>query len=343
MLGLLTMSVSTQYYQLILAEGVCSGLGSSAIFYAGVISVSKRFANRQAFAVGISASGTSLGGIIFPTMVTELLPRIGFAWTVRAVSLLILVLLFVSIATVWDEPQPQAPASSLTPRPSTNSSITTNGKQKSAAASSPHSGLVGAFSSPAFILTTLSAVLFSLGYFVTLILVVTVAQLRGMPNAVYSLVILNAASFPGRILPGAFADKFGRYNTMICLTFLSAALTLALYLPGTSVPATLAYCGIFGFTSASMVFLSPSLVYQITDNEMQIGPRIGVMYSFVGLAALVGSPIGGALLESGLQGLGPAMGARWLIVFCGVCQALGGLGFLGARCLLAGSKIRVKV
>lgn len=64
--GLMMASLSTQYYQLLLSQGVCSALGSGAIFYAANNSASTWFLRRRAFAMGILSSGSSLGGVIFP-------------------------------------------------------------------------------------------------------------------------------------------------------------------------------------------------------------------------------------------------------------------------------------
>ena len=335
-LGLITMSFSTQYYQLVLSQGICSGLGSSAIFYAGVTTVSQWFAKRQAFAIGISASGSSLGGMIFPAMVTELMPRIGFGWTVRATTLVIVVLLLIANLVVKDFPQPSPPAAPTRSAPQGNAAAE-DVKQPTLAGI-----VIDAFKSKLFILTTLAGVLFSFGYFVTLILLVTVATIRGVPNPVYTLVILNAASFPGRIIPGALADKFGRYNTMCIMTFISAVFTLALYLPTQDSGAFIAYCVLFGFTSASMVFLSPTLVYQISK-PYEVGVRIGILYSLVSFSALFGAPIGGALLPEITKGLGPSSNytepGRWLILFCGLCQALGCVIFVWTRWAVAGCRM----
>lgn len=47
-------------------------------------------------AIGAAASGSATGGIVIPVMVQSLLPRIGFAWTLRALGLVCFVLLGVS-------------------------------------------------------------------------------------------------------------------------------------------------------------------------------------------------------------------------------------------------------
>jgi MFS family permease len=89
-LGLMMTSLSTKYYQILLAQGVCSALGASAIFFAAMSSTSTWFFKKRATAIGIIASGSSMGGVIFPIMVAKLIPRIGFPWTMRSTAFMIL-------------------------------------------------------------------------------------------------------------------------------------------------------------------------------------------------------------------------------------------------------------
>lgn len=100
-------SLSSKYYQFILAQGICSALGASAIFNACVNSVSTWFGKRRAFALGIMASGSSLGGVIFPIMVSKLIPEVGFPWAMRICAFLILGMLVISNLTLKSRLPPQ--------------------------------------------------------------------------------------------------------------------------------------------------------------------------------------------------------------------------------------------
>ena len=98
--GLMMASLGTEYYQILLAQGICSPLGASCIFYPAVSSVTTWFLRRRALALGIVASGSSLGGVIFPIMIQRLLPQIGFGWTMRVAAFMILGMLIVANLTV---------------------------------------------------------------------------------------------------------------------------------------------------------------------------------------------------------------------------------------------------
>jgi len=93
-------SLSTKYYQLILAQGIVSSLGSSAIFNGTLSSVAGWFLKRRATAFGIVVSGSSVGGVIGPIMLRHLIDRIGFPWAVRAVAFMYLGLLTIACATI---------------------------------------------------------------------------------------------------------------------------------------------------------------------------------------------------------------------------------------------------
>lgn len=86
LIGVFTTSVCTKYWQLFLAQGVCTGIGNGLQFCPTMSLLSTYFSTNRSLAIGIAASGTGVGGIIFPIIIQQLLPRIGFGWTVRALG-----------------------------------------------------------------------------------------------------------------------------------------------------------------------------------------------------------------------------------------------------------------
>jgi hypothetical protein len=83
LVGIFTMSISTKYWQLFLTQGVLTGIGGGIFFTPAMGLVSTYFAKRRGMALGIATTGNSFGGIIYPVIVRQLLPKIGFGWTVR--------------------------------------------------------------------------------------------------------------------------------------------------------------------------------------------------------------------------------------------------------------------
>jgi MFS family permease len=110
-LGVFTTSVSTSYWQLFLAQGVCKGLGDGLVFCPTVSLVATYFTTRRSLAMAATASGGATGGIIFPLIAQQLLPRVGFGWTVRTMAFVILfnTIVILSIARVRLPPRKTGP------------------------------------------------------------------------------------------------------------------------------------------------------------------------------------------------------------------------------------------
>lgn len=74
---------SDRYWQLFLAQGVCTGIGNGLLFCPCLAVLSTYFSKKRSLAIGIAASGTATGGLIYPAIVQQLLHKVGFPWTVR--------------------------------------------------------------------------------------------------------------------------------------------------------------------------------------------------------------------------------------------------------------------
>lgn len=98
--GLMMASLSTKYYQFMLSQGLCSAIGVSATFLAAIGSVSGWFKKRRGTAFGIFATGSSVGGVIFPIMLSNLIKSIGYGWAMRSATFIILALLIVANLTI---------------------------------------------------------------------------------------------------------------------------------------------------------------------------------------------------------------------------------------------------
>ncbi|KAJ5730360.1 uncharacterized protein N7483_004868 [Penicillium malachiteum] len=67
--GLVMASMATKYYQFLLSQAICSPLGAGMILYPSFSWVATWFQERRALAMGITASGSSLGGVILPILI----------------------------------------------------------------------------------------------------------------------------------------------------------------------------------------------------------------------------------------------------------------------------------
>ena len=97
-IGVFTMSLSTKYWQLFITQGLLIGIGGGIYFCPVIGLLSTYFSKHRGLAVCLATTGNSTGGIIFPVIVRQLLPKIGFAWTVRVLGFVNLVCLVLVIA-----------------------------------------------------------------------------------------------------------------------------------------------------------------------------------------------------------------------------------------------------
>lgn len=56
--------------------------------------------------MGIMATGSSVGGVIFPIMISRMIRETGYAWAMRTAAFLILILQIVAILTVRPKTKP---------------------------------------------------------------------------------------------------------------------------------------------------------------------------------------------------------------------------------------------
>jgi MFS family permease len=97
LLGVFSMSASTNFWQLFLSQGLCLGIANGLHFCPAMSLVSTYFVRKRALVVGVAAMGSCTGGIVFPIIIQQLLPRIGFPWTIRVCGF---IMLLTNICTI---------------------------------------------------------------------------------------------------------------------------------------------------------------------------------------------------------------------------------------------------
>ncbi|OJJ45250.1 hypothetical protein ASPZODRAFT_69526 [Penicilliopsis zonata CBS 506.65] len=299
--GLMMASISTKYYQLLLAQGVCSAIGVAAIFQPAINSVGTWFDKKRGAAYGILSTGSSIGGVLFPIMISRLIDELGFGWAMRIAAFMILALLIVANVTV---------RARLPPAPKKLS----------------RQDLIEPFKEAEMLLTLLGFLLLTFGIFVPVNYLSISALQAGMSEnlAQYLLSLLNAASLFGRLFSGFASDRIGRFNILVAVCYLAGIVVLAVWIPATSNAATIVFSLLFGFASGAYVSLGPALMLQLGPIR-EIGYRTGLLFLVSSFGGLTTSPIAGAILQA--QN-GSYTGMK---IFSGVLFLAGATGVLAAR------------
>ncbi|KAJ5691740.1 Major facilitator superfamily domain general substrate transporter [Penicillium malachiteum] len=265
-------SLCKKYYQFMLAQGVLGGIASGMLFAPVMTCVSHYFHKRRGAALGVTVSGSSIGGVVFPIALSKMLRNesLGFGWSVRIVGFIILFMILIAMATVRER---------LPPR---------RGKII----------LPAAFTRAPYTLGTLGIFFMMWGLFTPFFYLPQYAQSHGMEPQLssYLLSILNSASVLGRILPGMVADRIGRFNVLIIISVCTGLLLLC-WIAITSNASIIVFAVFYGFFSGGIVSLMSPCIVQVTPSPDQIGTHLGMSLAIIGLAGLTGTPICGALLE----------------------------------------------
>jgi len=229
-----------ELWHFILSFGVLAGLGSALLFTPCFAAVGHFFKRRRGLATGIAATGSGLGGVVFPLLLQALFPRVGWAWAVRAVALVCLVLAGLANLLVRSRLAPAAGASAH-PDPRILRRVP-------------------------FALTTLGTFLLEFGLFVPLGYVSLYALARGFGDAFsfQILAVLNSASVVGRVLPGWYADRVGAFNVNMLGVLVSVVACLAVWLPaGGTTAGLVVFSVLFGFASGGNISLTPVCIGQL--------------------------------------------------------------------------------
>ena len=104
--GIFMTSLAKSYWQLLLAQGICQGIGSGLAFTPTMALVSTYFTTKRALAVCGMSSGAATGGVVFPIIARQLLDRIGIGWTVRVMGFVFLANAAIALALI--RPRPMA-------------------------------------------------------------------------------------------------------------------------------------------------------------------------------------------------------------------------------------------
>ncbi|ATY67346.1 MFS transporter, putative [Cordyceps militaris CM01] len=308
--GLMMASISTKYYQFLLSQGVCSAIGVAAVFLSAIACVSGWFDRRRGLAFGLLATGSSLGGVVLPIMVTRLIDQVSYGWAMRTGAFLIGALLVVSICTVRRR-------TSIAPQTSF-----TGAQMKAPFKEMPFMFILGGL------------FLIPFGLYTPINYLPTAAVDGGMAKelAQYLVAVYNGASLIGRLSSGILADRFGRFNAFIASCYVAGLLVVAMWIPGTDDATTIAFAALFGLFSGAYIALLVALIAQVSPIR-EIGYRNGVACLAQSVGGLLATPIAGAIIDKpgGLVGIK---------VYAGVFLLAGTTSVMMARLVLTKFKVK---
>ncbi|PCH44595.1 MFS general substrate transporter [Wolfiporia cocos MD-104 SS10] len=262
----------TQFWQLILCQGLAVGFTSGAIFGPMMGILPHWFHKKLGIAYGLTATGSSLGGTLFPIAVRNLISQVGFPWTMRIVGFILVFLLGICNLTVDRR---------LPPKPRSGPFIN-----------------LRAFKTPSYAVYSASAFTSFLGLYTVLTYIDVSAAAAGITEnfSFYLLPIANAGSLIGRVLGGICADRFGPLNVITPATFVAGIMTYAWPYSG-SVGGYVIVAILYGMSSGVYASLVASPIVHMGE-RWDVGTRVGMSFTLLALGALAGPPISGAIYDA---------------------------------------------
>ncbi|KAI8949872.1 major facilitator superfamily domain-containing protein [Xylaria longipes] len=274
--GMFMLSLATKYYQVLLAQGFCVGIGAGAINIPAFALISAKFTTRRPIALGCASTGASIGGIVFPLMFRRLVPQLGFSWAVRSIALVNLAISIPTLIILCRKPGVRSPKAKMIIDPR-------------------------GFCEPVFGTFVIALFFQFLAYYIPLFYLTTYAAVKlktGKDFAFDLLAVSNAASFFGRTMPYLLGTRISPIQILIFWEAVGIVLLLS-WTAVDTVTGMVIWTVAWGFLSGVLVTapaastahptLSPSLDV--------IGARLGMSWSTAAVGVLIGAPIAGALAD----------------------------------------------
>ncbi|KAJ3847906.1 major facilitator superfamily domain-containing protein [Lentinula lateritia] len=278
-LFMLSLTKPEHIYQQFLSQSVLFSLGATFSFFPSMGLMAHWFKSKIPYAIGCLASGASVGGIVIPIMISKLIPRIGFGWTIRILAFITLACFAGGTMTIKQR-RPSKPF------------------PKSVSALFDFT----AFKDPCYLFLVSGCWFTVFAVFNPFFYVDLSAEVANPNSNVngYYLSILCAASIFGRVSPGLIAGKVGsamvhfvRAGKPDCVRSIIRDV-LRTFLLGNACNSALSRLHLYRRFSNVSCF--QSCVAEISPIE-RVGARIGGTYAFMASATLAGTPISGLFIK----------------------------------------------
>jgi MFS family permease len=293
------VSLCDEYYQFMLAQGVLMGSSVAFLQFPAFAIVAQYFDKKRAAAMGMVAAGSSIGGIVFPIILSHLLngSHVSFGWSMRIVAFIILPFMVLPCFMI----RPRVP-----PRKTTI--------------------FIGdAWRDTKYVLLIVGMFFMMMGMWTPVFFTPTYAVSRGMSSSLAAnmAAIINATSTFGRIIPGILADKFGRINLFGLAGIGTGVMVFCFNEPKTNA-GIIVYCVFFGFVSGTIISSASAAISLCTKDPRNLGTYMGMGMGLAAFAVLAGPPINGALIAK-------YGGFMQVAIFSGTVSTLGGFIALSSK------------
>ncbi|ORY26769.1 major facilitator superfamily domain-containing protein [Naematelia encephala] len=301
-------SWSTKLWQIMLTQGVMTGISAGMGLPVFFSLPSQWFHRRRGLASGLAVGGAGFGACICTILVRLMLVRIGVHHTLLIYSFINLILM--SVATFLLRGQPNSPEAN---------------KSGTGPWFDPRIWKIGSFYllEGCLLINTFgyTCVFFYLSEYAS-----TLHHPKSSLAAAIPLSIANLCAGIGRVLVGFLADRIGALNSLFLSCLLASVFIFSLWLTATSFGAVMAFAVLYGLVAPTYLSLIPIAAIRVVGSD-NLASNVGVCLMLTAPGAFAGGPVGGAILKATGQ-------YKWLIVFAGAMHAFAAISIIICRFVL---------
>ncbi|KAF9957444.1 hypothetical protein BGZ72_001820 [Mortierella alpina] len=313
-LSLVAAAFATEVWQLYLSQGLLYGLGASLTYFASLTLPSQWFKRNRGFVTGISISGGGIGGLWLSPVISKLLDSKGLRWTMLAVAIAHLVILFpvCMLFKTRNESGRQRVKR-----------IKRFGFRKGESLEEEKKRKFVDFTilrDTRFCLLFVAGIFVVSGYFTPFYFINSYATQHGVDTSTAALMVgvMNGSSAVGRIVMGLVSDKIGSINALLISTF---AATLSLFLIWTfakTVAIMFLFSVVYGLCCGAYLSSTVSASGEICG-QGRLATVTGILYAGMAVGSIIGSPTSGAILDS----IGHKTNYTGVIIWSGTVMLIG--------------------
>jgi MFS family permease len=299
--GLVLGSFSTEYYQILLTQGVLFGAGCSISFFPAITILSQWFHKRKGVATGIAVSGSGIGGLLISPLTKWMIDQYGALISLRILGIVCGITVFLSSFLL---------------------------KTRLPVAEKEKVDYKAIIYDSNFLRLFLISVLLTFGYCIPYFFIPSFATQYRMSTKDGALLVglVNGANALGRISLGKAADTIGYMNALFLCLFSSGLVTILLWPFAHSFALLTTYGVLYGLFIGGFSSLLPIVIHDLFGAK-NLGTTSGLVYFGYMFGYLIGPPTAGAILD---QFTTIQNGIKWAnyfpsIAICGLSFFIGAI------------------
>ncbi|CDS12707.1 hypothetical protein LRAMOSA04893 [Lichtheimia ramosa] len=246
-IGLFMAGFATEIFHLYLTQGLSYGIGMCFMYITIMGIAPQYFSRKRGLALGIIASGSGIGGLIFPFVMTPINNSLGPGWTYRVLGFIVLACDIVACILVKDRVK----------RPLFQKKKLSDILK------------FEVFKHKPYRIWALAATIQLMPYFVPFYYLPSYASWLGLSREQGSALVAvsSAMNFIGRILCGFVADRAGPINTSIIYLTLACLANFLIWTFAYTYGVLMAFAAVFGLVCGSYFTLVSPLTASILGME----------------------------------------------------------------------------